>query len=464
MRVCLKASITALCLGMSPTSVHAQCEPLEVAKLVASDAAEDDEFGWAVAISGDTAVVGVRRDDDLGTNSGSAWIFTRAGDLWFESAKLLANDGESNDWFGLSVSVSGFTAMVGAPGDDAGGPEAGAAYVFEQVGGVWTQTAKLTASEGSEGDHLGYAVSISGDTAIAGAALDDDQGEQAGAVYVFERIDEVWTEVIKLTASDTSGRFGEAVSLSGETALIGADSNWDNGTNSGAAYVFERSGGDWMETAKLLPDDGYEHDHFGRSVAVGATFAVVGAYTDDDNGDGSGSAYVFHRLDDQWIQTAKLTAADGTAGDAFGNSVAIDDTRITVGAYFDDDHGQQSGSAYVFEKVGADWVQVAKLVPSDGMPSDNFGTSLSISGETAIVGASQNDAGGSGPGTAYVFDLCRPTGCPPDLTGDGLVDTLDFLLFLGAWGQGLPLADWDNNGTIDTLDFLAYLNDWVEGC
>ena len=390
-----------------PSNASAQCDPQEVAKVLALDGAPPDQFGLSVSISGDSAIVGSEFDDDLGAWSGSAYVFEEVGGVWTRIAKLLASDGAAGGAFGHSVSISGNTAVVGAYNDGYRGT--GAAYVFERIGGVWIQTAKLLASDGAAGDAFGFSVSISGDTAITGAHGDDDRGRQySGSAYVFERIGGVWTQVAKLLASDGAAgdAFGHAVSISGDTAVVGALADGDLGAYSGSAYVFERAGGVWTQTAKILAADGTASDCFGFSVSISGDTAVVGACYDDDLADRSGSAYVFGKVGGVWTQIAKLLAPDGAAGDQFGCSVSINVGAVVVGACYDDDLADRSGSAYVFKNVGGVWTQVAKLLASDGAAEDYFGTAVSISDETSLIGARGDELL---TGSAYVFDV----GCGP---------------------------------------------------
>jgi hypothetical protein len=376
-------------------------------KLTASDAATGDNFGFSVSVSGDTAVVGAWSDDDAGSASGSAYVFTRSGSTWTQQQKLTASDAAAGDHFGQSVSVSGDTAVVGAPGDYDGGIGSGSAYVFTRSGSTWTEQAKLTPSDGAEGDEFGLSVSVSGGTAVVGSSFDDDAGLYSGSAYVFTRSGGVWTQQQKLTASDaTAGDyFGESVSVSGDTAVVGAECDDDAGNLSGSAYVFTRSGSTWTQQAKLTASDAAAGDRFGHSVSVSDDTAVVGAIEAEV---GPGSAYVFTRSGSTWTQQAKLTASDAAAGDYFGYSVSVSGDTAVVAADWDDDAGSNSGSAYVFKRSGSTWTQQAKLTASDAAEGDEFGKSVSVSGDTAVVGASSNDDAGSASGSAYVFDLALP--------------------------------------------------------
>ena len=252
-----------------PLTVDPVLEGQESAKFVASDGAADDRFGRAVAVSGDTVVVGAFRDDDDGTDSGSAYVFIEppggccgwAGSFT-ESAKLTASDGTADDRFGDAVAVSGGTVVVGAPRDDDDGTDSGSVYVFVEPAGGWTgplnETAKLTASDGAAGDRFGgnFSVAVSGDTVVVGASRDDDDGTNSGSAYVFVEPASGWagdlTEVAKLTASDGAefDAFGISVAVSGDTVVVGAPSDDDKGDGSGSAYVFVKPGGAGLRTPR----------------------------------------------------------------------------------------------------------------------------------------------------------------------------------------------------------------------
>ena len=370
-------------------------------KLLASDRAAGDEFGFSISISGDYAVVGARFDDDNGTDAGSAYMFKRTGMSWAQEAKLLPSDGAASDNFGNSVSISGDYAVVGARRDDDNGSNSGSAYVFKLTGTSWAQEAHLLPSDGAAFDVFGTSVSISGDYAVVGANLDDDNGDGSGSAYVFKRTGSSWTQEAKLLPSDgaASDNFGVSVSISGDYAVVGAESDDVNGFHSGSAYVFIRSGTSWAQEAKLLPSDGAVEDHFGVSVSISRDYAIVGSVGDNNY---SGSAYVFKRTGTSWAQEAKLLPSDGAAVDLFGSSVSISGDYAVVGAD-GDDNGISSGSAYVFKRTGTSWAQEAKLLAADGAAGDVFGWSVSVSGDYAVVGAFGDDDNGDATGSAYVY-------------------------------------------------------------
>ncbi len=335
----------------SPWGIVEPVKTYENAALPASDGAANDYFGYSVSISGIDAIIGAYGNDDNGSESGSAYIFCRNDIGWIEQTKLTASDGEAEDWFGSSVSISGNYAIVGAHGVDDNGSKSGSAYIYYRSDTGWTEQAKLTASDGAYEDHFGGSVSISGDYAIIGAVDDDDNGYESGSAYIFYRSGSSWTEQAKLTASDAqvSDWFGGSVSISGDYAIVGAPGVDDNGNNSGSAYIFHRSGSSWVQQTKLTASDAAEGDYFGYSVSISGDYAIIGAFKDDDNGTDSGSAYIFYRSGSNWTQQAKLTASNAAEFDHFGCSVSISGDYAIIGAHGDDDNGSDSGAAYIFE-------------------------------------------------------------------------------------------------------------------
>jgi hypothetical protein len=371
-------------IGMADVVQAAFTTTSEV-KLTPSDAATGDVFGNSVSISGDTAVVGAAYKN---SGRGAAYIFVRSGSNWIQQAKITASDAVAGDYFGISVSVSGNTAVVGAYYKDA---KKGAAYVFVRSGTIWNQQAKLTASDGAADDYFGNSVSVSSDTVVVGAYYKDSH---KGAAYVFVRSGSIWNQQAKLTASDGAANeyFGDEVSVSSDTAVVGA---YGKNSNKGAAYVFVRSGSNWNQQAKLTASDGAASDYFGTSVSISSDTAIVGASGKDSH---TGAAYVFVRSGSIWSQQIKLTASDPSAGgDYFGHSVSVSGDTALVGAYCKDSN---TGAAYVFVRSGSNWSQQVKLTASDAASGDYFGDSVSVSSDTAVVGAMYKD---SAKGAAYIY-------------------------------------------------------------
>ena len=438
----------------------------QLAKLLRNDGAAGDQFGFSLATSGATAIVGARADDDNGTFSGSAYLFDISDPANpTQIAKLLPDDGAAVALFGFSVAISGVTAIVAAVGDDTNGENSGSAYLFDISDPANpTQIAKLLPDQGAAFDFFGFSVAIGGATAIVGAFGDDDNGTESGSAYLFDTA--TGLQVAKLLPDDgaANDQFGLSVAINGATAIVGAHRDDDNADQSGSAYLFDISDpGKPTQIAKLLPNDGAFDDRFGRSVGISGATAIVGAWKDDDNGFVSGSAYLFDISDPaNPVQTAKLLADDGAAGDAFGWSVAISGATAIVGAFGNTDNGTNTGSAYLFDiSDPGKPTQIAKLLADDGAAFDSFGFSVAISGATAIVGAYGDDDNGSDSGSAYLFDA---SSCPADLDNTGDVGVKDLLFLLGAWGpcpkKGDCPADFDGSGDVGVKDLLFLLGNW----
>ncbi len=343
-------------------------------------------FGGSVDIDGEMAIVGARFD-----GNGSAYIFQEVSPgNWQRVARLTASDGLGGDYFGNSVAISEDLAVVGALYGDGNVRDSGSAYIFKETSpGVWQQVAKLIDPDGGQYNYFGNAVAIDGDTVIVGAKSSD---RAKGSAWIFQEIGGNWEMIAKLMASDGANgdNFGQSVAIEGDTVIIGAylDDN-NNVPDSGSVYIFQEVGGTWQQKAKFTASDGAASDFFGWSVAIDGDTAVVGARGDDDNGPNSGSAYIFREAGGIWEQRAKLTASDGADSDSFGYSVAIDGGVVIVGAQGDSEGGALwKGSTYIFQGTSfGNSHETAKLTASDGAAYDYFGQSLAIEGGRILVGA-----------------------------------------------------------------------------
>ena len=336
----------------------------EQQRIQAGDKEQGDYFGYSVSLSedGNTAIVGANFEDTGGANCGAAYIFIRSeSGVWSQQQKIQAGDKESSDEFGSSVAISGDgnTAIVGAFGEDTGGTYAGAAYIFIQLAGVWSQQKKIQASDKQQGDYFGQTVSINedGNTAIVGAFGEDDGGSSAGAAYIFTRsVSGVWSEQQKILASDKAAGdyFGYSVSINGDgtMAVVGATRN---DTERGNAYVFTRSvSGVWGQQAALVANDRQQDDQFGRSCSMSkdGNTVVVGAHLEDYYGVSAGAIYIFKRISGVWYQRQKVSAHDRQAGDEFGMSVAIsgDGTTVIAGSNMEGGTSNDAtGAAYTYQ-------------------------------------------------------------------------------------------------------------------
>lgn len=447
----------------------------QAAYLKASNTGTSDAFGDAVAISGDTIVIGAPgeasgrpgdQSDNSTSGSGAVYVYVRDAGGWRQQAYLKANRPASQAYFGGSVAISGDTIAIGASAEQGsveGLYESGAVYIFVRQGETWTQQAYLRSANIGGGDQFGNAVALSGNTLVAGAHFEDsnatgvngngadNSASASGAAYIFVREGTAWRQEAYLKASNTypsngpeSGtQFGSAVAISGDTVVIGAEreASGASGVNgeqndrskehSGAAYVFERWQGNWSQQAYLkgIPSETYAG--FGGAVAISGDIIAIGA---QDHGTSSqGAAYVFTRRGGNWSPTSVLVSGNPGPADFFGSSVAISGSTILVGASYehtdatgvdDPDFARVSyaaGGAYVFTPDGTGWLRRTYLKASnnnEGMgffPGDRFGTSVAISGDYAVVGAVGEDSGATGingnqtdesradSGAAYLF-------------------------------------------------------------
>ncbi len=433
-------------------------------EMIASDGAANDLFGYAVSVSGDTAVVGAQgKTINSHAYQGAAYVFVRADGVWTQQAELTASDGAADDEFGVSVSVSGDTAVVGAHFKTVNSHATqGAAYVFVRSGGVWSQQAELTGSDGAAGDQFGSAVSVNGDTAVVGAfvkTINSQSGQ--GAAYVFVRSGAVWSQQQELITAHGGQNdwFGYSVSVNGDTALIGAlEVN-----QQGLAWVFVRSGGVWSEQGGLLAFDGGAGDNFGVSVSVNGDTALIGASGHTVNSRASqGAAYVFVRSDGAWSQQQELIASDGAAEDSFGASVSVSADTAVIGASVKTiTSNSDQGAVYVFVRSGDTWSQQQELTGSDGAANDRFGYSVSVSGDTAVIGAPFKTINSlSSLGAAYVF--VRPRlGTNAVVVGSAGGSSSVVLAYSGEWtatanNSFLHISAGSANGSGNALIVFTY--------
>jgi hypothetical protein len=412
------------------------------------DKQSPDLFGWSVSISedGNTAIVGApEEDDEVGTSTrnGAAYIFTwsETSSSWSEQQKIKASDTQWGDYFGSSVAISddGNTVIVGAQWEDAvvGSntiTNAGAAYIFtwSETSSTWSEQQKIQASNKQTNAYFGRSVAISGDgnTAIVGA---DNAGTGAAYIFTWSETSSSWSEHQKIEASDKQAGdyFGRSVDISenGNTAIVGAwgeDDRYDR-MESGAAYIFtwSETSSSWSEQEKIQASDkqgagGYNSqqngDYFGESVAISGdgNTAIVGARQEDPGGTtDAGSAYIFTKIVSNfgfisWSEQQKIQASDKQGSDWFGGSVAISDDGNTaiVGARREERGGTtDAGATYIFTRSGTSWSEQQKIQASDKQGGDLFGGFVAISGDgnTAIVGAANEDTGGSNAGAAYTY-------------------------------------------------------------
>lgn len=393
---------------------------VESGEFTASDGRPDDELGYSVAVSGDTAVVGAifAKGKNGRSGPGAVYVFVKPADGWkkmTQTAELTASDGATLDYFGNSVAISGNVIVVGAPYHRNQGE--GAAYVFVRPKTGWadgTETAELTPSDA--GGALGYSVAIDGDTVAAGAYQANSGHGDDGAAYVFVRPAEGWknaTENALLTASDSEMNWflGYSIAISGDAIVSGAIGANGGSNSQGAGYLFVKPATGWAtgtETAKLIASDGIGGDDFGFSSAIRGNVALLGApRAAIKSHNHQGGAYVFVKPKSGWVnmtETAKLTASNGNNGNLFGYSVSLDAGNALVGAPQVHVTKRTLGTAYLFARPASGWSTTDKFKVRLNVPlSSYFGASVALRKGLAIAGA-PGPLGTSTPGAGYVFE------------------------------------------------------------
>jgi uncharacterized repeat protein (TIGR01451 family) len=372
-------------------------------QLLPSGSASDDEVGQAIAIDGNHLLLGATGDDDQASNSGAVYVYEFDGANWVQRSKLVIPTSVASDRFGTSISLEGTRAIIGAP-NLSGSSENGSAYVFDFDGSDWNLTATLTAQDGTAGDRFGAAVSLDGDRVLIGADSDDAQGGVAGSAYIFELQGGSWTEVAKLTAFDVNpiSQLGFSVSLDGDIALVGAPGDNTNGIVSGAAYLFtDLGGGAWFQVGKLLASNGAQGDGLGVSVSLDNGMAAIGAMGGGDSGEGA--VYIYSVSVGSANQLDIVSPQGLEAGASFGETVTLVGNRFLAGAPSADGNATSSGSAYVFEFDGSDWLESALITPTETATGDRFGHSVDLSGAVVAVGANTLNGLGTNSGAGFVF-------------------------------------------------------------
>ncbi|MDX2089290.1 MAG: cadherin-like beta sandwich domain-containing protein [Kofleriaceae bacterium] len=427
----------------------------------ASNTGAGDRFGGAIAISGDTMVVGASGESSAATGvggdetnnsaaaSGAVYVFVRSETGWSQQAYLKASNTDAGDYFGSAVALDGDTLVVGALGEDSASAtidgnqadnslgDAGAVYVFERTGTTWAQTAYLKSPNPSRYGYFGASLGLENDRLAVGAYYEWVGSARTGAVYVLERSGGTWSVKDQLTAAqgDSNDWFGQTIALSGDTIAVGAygedsSANAINGdqsdeslTASGAAYVFRLVGTDWMQEAFIKPRNPRANGFFGRALSLSGDTLAVGSYVDasgatgiggdvtDTSADRSGAVFVYRRSGTTWSEEAYIKSSNSNAGDYFGMQLVIDGDRLAVSAPDEsssasgvggdrtDNSLDGSGAVYLFERAGGTWSERAYIKAATPGESDRMGDSgIALEGTALAIGVISDDSTATGIG------------------------------------------------------------------
>jgi hypothetical protein len=393
-------------------AANAPAQILE-AKLTAPDGSAGDGNGSFVAVAPGWAFCAAPFDENGQIDTGSVYVFHDDGTGWAFAQKLIGSNPKAWMNLGTGLSVSGSWMVASSPFDSPVPGNSGSADVYQLQGGSWVHTQELIPGNPAWDYHVGTSASLAGERLVLGAS---EESTRAGSAYVFELSGATWIEKTKLLASDPApfSEFGFDVALEGDTLVVGAP-RADNGvaqSDRGAAYVFTRGASEWSFVQKLVASDAADDDLFGTSVDVDGTTIVVGSPWHSHGTQQEGALYVFERVGSLWAQSAELQVSDPRVTLNFGQSVDLEGDLLVSGAHRDDDHGVNSGSAYVFRRNASNaWLQIAKILAPDAAQQAEFGSDVALAGGQVLVGAYRDDGACPGAplncdaGAAYVFDI-----------------------------------------------------------
>jgi len=444
-------------------------------KITPDDPELYDEFGRAVDVSGNFLIVGAPEDDDMGTRSGSAYIFKWETDTWIQDTKLVAPDGVGNAQFGYAVSIYGDHALVGAFRDNANGNQAGAAYIWRNIAGTWQYIQKLTPTVPEPNSEFGNDVSIYGDNAVIGAHFSEHLGSSVGAAYVFEMNGSSWSQTAKLVEDqlETSAKYGCSVDIAGNNVLIGAKMDDVAQTNAGAAYMYYHDGTNWNLQQVITASTMNTNDNFGVDVSLWQNWAMIGASAADGTAPDTGAAYMFYFDGTNWVQKQQLSPEPPSPDQSYGWSVAVSEGNAIAGApWYSTESITSVGKAYLYTLVGSDWVFNTGVTADDMSVNAQLGMSVAVQSEHAYAGAHGALHSGIYSGAVYwysdfVATVPTPTPTPAVLTYDismydvelRFEDLFDLQRF---YHNPLTGFDVDEYIILDILDAYWFWPGWTE--
>lgn len=416
----LASLAVALSIVQSPVSVTYQ------QKLTHVPAGSSERFGAAVALDGDRLAVGTAEI----FGDGTVFLYERSGGSWVLAQTIDAPPGGYQSYFGSVLALEDDTLVIGSPYQSQGGSPSGAVYVYVHDGSSWTFQQQLTSPTVGYLDFFGQTLSISGDTIAVGCPFDDTAVFESGSVYVFVRGGTTWTEQARLAPllPMVADRFGGGLALEGDTLAIGAFNDDAGQSNSGAVYVFTRSSNVWTQVQKLKPADPNANQYFGETIDLQGSRLAISARGDDHAGYNTGAAYVFELAGANWVQQAKLLSSAPVATDNFGSSLAFEGELLAVGAWLDSELAGSSGAGYLFELQAGAWHQIAKIKAPDAQVDDTLGHACDFQGETLVLGAFRDDGTFVDAGSAYVYRVApEPVAyCTAQTSSAGCVPAIGF--------------------------------------
>ncbi len=397
--------ITAILVSLT-FSVTAQ----EVSEIDYSGGNNHEHYGWTLAIDEEWLAVGSpHTTTDSGEDAGKVVIYRKSGNAWQSFQEIVDADGNAFQNFGFSVDVKGSVLVVGAIGSFEEGPFTGRAHVYEFDGTEWTLSTVLSASDASAADYFGHSVTTNGTSIVIGAIKADGIQSESGAAYVFEKSGDNWVEVEKLEASDgkSQDNFGYDIDINASGVIVvGSPNQTDLVSKSGAAYLFEGSEGNFAEIIKLKASNRTEKDYFGSSVAINGSDVVVGAYLADGFTNNSGAVYYFSVDNGVWNEQQQISYSEGELNDYFGRHLEMADFRLVVGApKANIDDKLDVGRLFYYENEGGSW-RLKQVIDEPESTSHNFfGASVAVSNTDLSVGARMNDSDNRDGGAVYTATL-----------------------------------------------------------
>ena len=428
---------------------------------LSNEATPEAMIGTSVAMDGAWLAVGAPLDTGLAWASGTVYVYQWTDGEWVLESRLMAEDGDIGDMLGVSVDLLGDTIIAGAWFDNDDGSNSGAAYVFQRDGAEgWSQIQKLVMPDAAPEDAFGRTVALGEDFCAVGAPLDDDQGSSSGSVVVFDRQGlNPWTYATKLLhpGGASGDELGLSLAVDGNRVLAGAP--WSN-LGRGEIHLWQRLGSNWTHDLHMTNGSiGSPDDYFGFSVALEGNRMAAGCYRDDTYGEDAGSIWIMEKVFDGWA-FANYPPPEPQAGAQYGVSLALSGERLLVGARFGMVDSVMTGRAYLLGLEDFQWPLLETLDGEGLVAEAEFGWAVAMQSERAVVGSPYQPTIGDLDGWNGLINGCD---CPGDVDGDGQVGVNDMLAVLDAWGDcPEPCdADVDDNGTVDVNDVLFIISMWA---